>query len=107
MAAKTSMPTLVLDEIDNGISGEIAIKLGSLMKTMAKHHQLITISHLPQIAAKADAHYFVFKDNSSSKTVSNIKVLNEQERIEEIAKMIGGAKPSKVAFENAKELIEN
>lgn len=107
MAAKTSMPTLVLDEIDNGISGEIAIKLGSLMKTMAKHHQLITISHLPQIAAKADAHYYVFKDNSSSKTVSNIKVLNEQERIEEIAKMIGGAKPSKVAFENAKELIEN
>ena len=107
MAAKTSMPTLVLDEIDNGVSGEIAMKLGSLMKTMAKHHQLITISHLPQIAAKADAHYFVYKDNSSSKTISNIKALNEQERIEEIAKMIGGAKPSKVAFENAKELIEN
>lgn len=107
MAAKTSMPTLVLDEIDNGISGEIAIKLGSLMKTMAKHHQLITISHLPQIAAKADAHYFVFKDNSSSKTVSTIKTLTENERVEEIAKMIGGDKPSKVAFENAKELIEN
>lgn len=107
MAAKTSMPTLVLDEIDNGVSGEIAMKLGNLMKTMAKHHQLITISHLPQIAAKADAHYFVYKDNSSSKTISNIKALNEQERIEEIAKMIGGAKPSKVAFENAKELIEN
>lgn len=107
MAAKTSMPTLVLDEIDNGISGEIAIKLGSLMKTMAKHHQLITISHLPQIAAKADAHYFVFKDNSSSKTISTIKALTELERIEQIAKMIGGDKPSKVAFENAKELIEN
>ncbi len=107
MAAKTSMPTLVLDEIDSGVSGEIAMKLGNLMKTMAKHHQLITISHLPQIAAKADAHYFVYKDNSSSKTISNIKALNEQERIEEIAKMIGGAKPSKVAFENAKELIEN
>ena len=107
MAAKTSMPTLILDEIDNGISGEIAMKLGALMKTMARHHQLITISHLPQIAAKADAHYFVYKDNSSSKTISNIKVLTEQERIEEIAKMIGGAKPSKVAFENAKELIEN
>lgn len=107
MAAKTAMPTLVLDEIDNGISGEIAMKLGSLMKTMAKHHQLITISHLPQIAAKADEHYFVYKDNSSSKTISNIKALNPQERIEEIAKMIGGAKPSKVAFENAKELIES
>jgi DNA repair protein RecN (Recombination protein N) len=106
MAAKTSMPTLVLDEIDNGISGEIAMKLGNLMKTMAKHHQLISISHLPQIAAKADSHYFVYKDNSASKTISNIKALNEQERIEEIAKMIGGDKPSKVAFENAKELIE-
>lgn len=107
MAAKTSMPTLVLDEIDNGVSGEIAMKLGGLMKTMAKHHQLITISHLPQIAAKADTHYFVFKDNTSSKTISNIKKLEETERVEEIAKMIGGAKPSKVAFENAKELIEN
>lgn len=105
MAAKTSMPTLVLDEIDNGISGEIAIKLGNLMKVMARKHQLITISHLPQIAAKGDAHYFVFKDNSSSKTISSIKALSESERVEEIAKMIGGDKPSKVAFENAKELL--
>jgi DNA repair protein RecN (Recombination protein N) len=105
MAAKTSMPTLVLDEIDNGISGEIAIKLGNLMKVMAKKHQLITISHLPQIAAKGDAHYFVYKDNSSSKTISTIKALSENERVEEIAKMIGGDKPSKVAFENAKELL--
>jgi len=105
MAAKTSMPTLVLDEIDNGISGEIAIKLGNLMKLMAKKHQLITISHLPQIAAKADAHYFVYKDNSSAKTISNIKELSEAERVEEIAKMIGGDTPSKVAFENAKELL--
>lgn len=105
MASKTSMPTLVLDEIDNGISGEIAIKLGNLMKVMAKKHQLITISHLPQIAAKGDTHYFVYKDNSSAKTISNIKALSEQERVEEIAKMIGGATPSKVAFENAKELL--
>jgi DNA repair protein RecN (Recombination protein N) len=105
MASKTAMPTLVLDEIDNGVSGEIAIKLGNLMKMMSKKHQLITISHLPQIAAKGDAHYFVYKDNSSTKTISNIKALTEQERIEEIAKMIGGATPSKVAFENAKELL--
>ena len=67
MAAKTSMPTLVLDEIDNGISGEVAIKLGTLMKTMSKNHQIISISHLPQIAAKGDAHYFVYKDNSAAK----------------------------------------
>lgn len=105
MAEKTAMPTLVLDEIDSGISGEIAIKLGDLMKTMAEHHQLVTITHLPQVAAKGEAHYFVFKDSSSKKTISNIKALSEPERIEEIAKMIGGDKPSKVALESAKELI--
>jgi DNA repair protein RecN (Recombination protein N) len=107
MAEKTSMPTLVLDEIDNGVSGEIAIKLGSLMKTMSKDHQLIAITHLPQIAAKGDMHYFVFKDNSSKKTVSSIRELSNDERIEEIAKMIGGAKPSKVAMQNAQELLTN
>jgi DNA repair protein RecN (Recombination protein N) len=105
MAEKSAMPTLVLDEIDNGVSGEIAIKLGNMMKAMSKNHQLITISHLPQIAAKGEAHYFVYKDNSSTKTVSNIKLLGEQERVEEIAKMIGGAKPSKIAMENAMELL--
>jgi DNA repair protein RecN (Recombination protein N) len=105
MAEKSAMPTLVLDEIDNGVSGEIAIKLGNMMKGMSNDHQLITISHLPQIAAKGDAHYFVFKDNSAKKTVSNIKLLSREERIEEIAKMIGGAKPSKVALENAQELL--
>jgi DNA repair protein RecN (Recombination protein N) len=105
MAEKTEMPTLVLDEIDSGVSGEIAIKLGKLMKTMAARHQLIAISHLPQIAAKADTHYFVYKDNSSAKTISTIKLLDEAQRVEEIAKMIGGDKPSKVALENAKELL--
>jgi DNA repair protein RecN (Recombination protein N) len=107
MAAKTAMPTLILDEIDNGISGEVAIKLGNLMKGMSKKHQIISISHLPQIAAKGDAHYFVYKDNSAAKTVSAIKRLTDNERVEEIAKMIGGSKPSKVALENAQELLAN
>jgi DNA repair protein RecN (Recombination protein N) len=105
MAEKTAMPTLVLDEIDSGISGEIAIKLGELMKTMAEHHQLITITHLPQIAARGNSHYYVYKDNSSRKTISNIRVLGKEERVEEIAKMIGGDKPSKAAIQNAEELI--
>jgi DNA repair protein RecN (Recombination protein N) len=107
MAAKTSMPTLVLDEIDSGISGEVAIKLGNLMKGMSKKHQIISISHLPQIAAKGDAHYFVYKDNSAAKTISSIRRLVDNERIEEIAKMIGGSRPSKVALENAQELLES
>lgn len=105
MAEKSAMPTLVLDEIDNGVSGEIAIKLGDLMKQMSEKHQLITISHLPQIAARGEAHYFVYKDNSAQKTISAIKRLTEEERVEEIAKMIGGSKPSKVALENAMELL--
>lgn len=105
MAEKSAMPTLVLDEIDNGVSGEIAIKLGGLMKEMSAKHQLITISHLPQIAARGEAHYFVYKDNSAKKTISAIKRLTEEERVEEIAKMIGGSKPSKVALENAQELL--
>jgi len=106
MAEKQAMPTLVLDEIDTGVSGEIAMKLGALMKDMANRHQIIAISHLPQIAAKGDAHFFVFKDNSKAKTISVIKQLDAKERIEKIAEMIGGAKPSKVAMDNAKELLK-
>lgn len=106
MAEKTAMPTLVLDEIDTGVSGEIAIGLGRLMKEMAQGHQVISISHLPQIAARGDSHYFVFKNSTSKKTVSSIKQLSHEERIEEIAKMIGGAKPSPSAIANAKELMK-
>jgi DNA repair protein RecN (Recombination protein N) len=105
MAEKTALPTLILDEIDSGISGEIAIQLGKMMKEMAQRHQLITISHLPQIAAKGDTHYFVYKDNASKKTVSLIKQLTATERVDEIAKMIAGAKPSALAIENAREMM--
>lgn len=105
MAEKTAMPTLVLDEIDTGISGEVAIRLGNMMKQISKRHQLIAISHLPQIAAKADGHFFVYKDHSASKTTSSIRQLSDEERVSEIAKMIGGEKPSRIALENAQELI--
>ena len=105
MAEKTALPTLVLDEIDTGVSGEIAMQLGKMMKAMAQRHQLITISHLPQIAARGDQQFLVYKDSSNKKTVSEIKPLSPAERVEEIAKMIGGAKPSNLARENAKELM--
>lgn len=105
MTERTAMPTLILDEIDTGISGEVAIKLGNMMKAMSEKHQIISISHLPQIAARGDAHYFVYKDNSAAKTVSAIKLLGQKERVEEIAKMIGGANPSRVALQNAQELL--
>ena len=105
LAQKTALPTMVFDEIDAGISGEIAIKMANMMKDMAEKHQVVAISHLPQFAAKGDAHYFVFKDNSESKAISKIKKLSEEERVLEIAKMIGGDEPTATAFENARELM--
>ncbi|MEO0333195.1 MAG: hypothetical protein AAF223_16170 [Bacteroidota bacterium] len=105
LAGKTSLPTIIFDEIDTGVSGEIAIKMVNMMKEMASKHQVIAISHLPQVAAKGDAHYFVYKDNSSEKVISNIRRLSEEERVEEIAKMLGGNNPSSIAYENAKELL--
>ena len=105
LAGKTSLPTIIFDEIDTGVSGEIAIKMVSMMKEMSKNHQVIAISHLPQVAAKGDAHYFVYKDNSAAKAVSRIRQLSEEERVIEIAKMIGGNTPSTIAYENAKELL--
>lgn len=105
LADKTALPTIVFDEIDTGISGEIALKMVSMMKQMAERHQVIVISHLPQIAAKGDTHYFVYKDNSSSKTISKIRKLSQEERVTAIAQMIGGESPSATAFENAKELM--
>ncbi|MEM7107553.1 MAG: DNA repair protein RecN [Bacteroidota bacterium] len=105
LAKKIALPTIIFDEIDSGVSGEIALKLGSMMKQMAENHQLITISHLPQVAAKGDQHYFVFKDTTEERAISKIKALSKEERIEQIAKMIGGDQPSAVAFDNARELI--
>ncbi len=105
LAEKSALPTLVLDEIDTGVSGEIAIQLGTLMQKMARNHQLLAITHLPQIAAKGDAHFLVFKDTSSKKATTDIRELGATERVEEIAKMIGGASPSALARENARELL--
>jgi DNA repair protein RecN (Recombination protein N) len=105
MAGRTALPTLILDEIDSGISGEIAIQVGNRMKEMSARHQVIAISHLPQIAAKADSHLFVYKETKGARTVTAIKNLTPQERVTEIAKMIGGASPSALAIENARELI--
>lgn len=105
MAERQAMPTLVLDEIDTGVSGEIALRLGNMMKSMATRHQVIAISHLPQIAAKGDAHFYVYKDNSAKKTISLIKQLSTKERIDKIAEMIGGENPSKVSIDSAKELL--
>lgn len=106
LANKRALPTIIFDEIDTGISGEVSIKVGNMMREMGKNHQIIAITHLHQIAAKGSEHYFVYKDNSAEKTVSRIKKLTNEERIMEIAQMIGGQNPSNAVVENARELIE-
>lgn len=106
LASKTAMPTVVFDEIDTGVSGEIALKMANMMRRMSKNHQIISISHLPQIAARGQAHYFVYKNNEAEKAESMIRKLEPADRLEEIAKMIGGENPSDTARNSAKELIE-
>ncbi|WP_435357655.1 DNA repair protein RecN [Emticicia sp. SJ17W-69] len=102
---KRSLPTIIFDEIDTGISGEVAIKVGKMMREMAQSIQVIAITHLHQIAGRGSSHFFVYKDNSSSKTVSRIKTLSIDERIIEIAKMIGGESPSESAIHSAIEML--
>lgn len=106
LASKTAMPTVVFDEIDTGVSGEIALKMANMMRRMSENHQIISISHLPQIAARGQAHYFVYKNNQAETTESMIRKLEPADRLEEIAKMIGGENPSDTARNSAKELIE-
>jgi len=99
------LPTIIFDEIDSGVSGDIAAKVGNLLKQMSENHQLICITHLPQIAAKANSQYFVFKENKKGKTSSNIILLNDEDRVEQIAKMLSDERVSDSARETAKDLM--
>ena len=107
MDDKMALPTLIFDEIDSGISGEVALQMVRMMQVIAQNHQVICITHLPQMAAKGDLHFFVYKDHSAEKTISKVKQLTEEERVHELAKMIAGVNPSPAAQASAKELLMN
>ena len=104
-AQSSKVNTLVFDEIDTGVSGEIASLMGDMMLEISKTNQLIAISHLPQISSKANTHLKVVKTVNNSTTMSDVIVLNKEERIEEIAKLLSGKKLTKAAFDNAIELL--
>ncbi|MBP9994994.1 MAG: DNA repair protein RecN [bacterium] len=106
-AEKNYIPTLVFDEIDTGVSGEVASRLGDIMKLMGERLQLVSITHLPQVASKAKRHFFVFKDNSGEKTHSNIRQLAMDERVAEIAKMLSNDKITPEALKAAEVLLRN
>lgn len=107
VAQSLDLPTLIFDEIDSGISGEAAKQVGIIMKDLARRRQVISITHQPQIAGKADAHYFVYKEIKGNSIKTNIKLLSQDERITAIAKMLSGEKPTAAALENAREMVMN
>jgi DNA repair protein RecN (Recombination protein N) len=100
-----ALPTVIFDEIDSGVSGEIALKMGNIIKSFSATTQIINITHLPQIAAKGDAHLLVYKLEENGKTFTSIKPLTQNERIIELAKMVGGENYSDTTLKTAKELL--
>jgi DNA repair protein RecN (Recombination protein N) len=105
LATKKLLPTIIFDEIDTGVSGDVADKIGSILLKMGNAMQVVTITHLPQMASKGKHHLFVYKKDEDDKTISYIRQLSEEERVMEIAKMLSTSNPTQSALKNAKELL--
>ncbi len=105
IAKEKTLPSILFDEIDTGVSGDVAAKMALILKDLANHLQVISITHLPQIASKGNQHWYVYKNNDKDITSSHIKILNQEERVHEIAKMLSSEKMSAAAISNAKELL--
>jgi DNA repair protein RecN (Recombination protein N) len=107
LAHSTSLPTLIFDEIDTGISGETALQVGAIMKELSQHHQLICITHLPQIAGKANQHLYIYKEeNNHGAIITHMKQLNDDERVDVLAEMLSGKESSSQAKEMVKQLMK-
>ncbi len=107
LSASSGLPTIIFDEIDTGVSGEIADRMGYIMKQISSRMQVIAITHLPQIAAKGSAHYKVYKTDNEHSTNTHIKQLTDEQRISEIAQMLSGSSVTEAALNNAKTLLKN
>lgn len=105
LSRNKAINTILFDEIDTGVSGDIADKMGEIMKQISQTLQVIAITHLPQVAAKGNHHFKIFKNSNHNKTITSLKELDHQEKIEELAKMLSGKELTKAAIENAKNLI--
>ena len=105
LAEYIQLPSIMFDEIDTGVSGEMSHKMGGIMKQMSKTMQVFAITHLPQIAAKGDTHLKVFKEDDNNKTITKLRRLNENDRVVEIAQMLGGLNITDSAIAHAKQLL--
>ena len=101
----SQLPTIIFDEIDTGVSGEVAHKMADVMMGMSKNLQVFSITHLPQIAAKGQSHYKVYKEDIQNTTITQLKLLNNEDRVKEIAEMISGKNSSDSALSHAKSLL--
>lgn len=107
VATAMALPTLIFDEIDSGVSGDVALKMGGILQRLAQHHQVVVITHSPQVASKAQRHFHIYKTDkgAQNRTITKLKELNEEERIRAIATMLSQSPPSASALENARELM--
>jgi DNA repair protein RecN (Recombination protein N) len=102
-----NLPTIIFDEIDSGVSGEVADKVGQILAGMGKYMQVINITHLPQVAARGTKHYHVYKDDTGDSTITRVKLLSPKERIVEVARLLSGSEITETAMKNAQELIKS
>ena len=107
IAQSMSMPTIIFDEVDTGVSGEIAHKIGDMMGDIAHHIQVVAITHLPQVAAHSNSHLRVFKTDTATQTVTSVERLNDEEHVTEIARMLSGSEVNQAALDNARALIND
>lgn len=105
VASAIPLPTLIFDEIDAGVSGDVALRMGNILRQLSNHHQVVVITHSPQVASKADAHYFVYKKVDGNSTATRVKLLTTDERVRSLAVMLSQNPPSEAALANARELI--
>jgi DNA repair protein RecN (Recombination protein N) len=106
MTKNRNLPTIIFDEIDSGVSGEVADKVGQILSGMGKYMQVVNITHLPQVASRGTRHYHVYKEDTGDSTITRIKLLSHDERIQEVARLLSGSEVTETALRNAKELIK-
>jgi len=106
LTKNNNLPTIIFDEIDSGVSGEVADKVGQILAGMGKYMQVINITHLPQVASRGTRHYHVYKDDTDNSTFTRVKLLSPEERILEVARLLSGSEVTETAMKNARELLK-
>jgi DNA repair protein RecN (Recombination protein N) len=106
LTKNNNLPTIIFDEIDAGVSGEVADKVGQILSAMGKYMQVINITHLPQVASRGSRHFHVYKDDTDNSTFTRVKLLSHEERIMEVARLLSGSEVTETAIKNARELLK-